>query len=143
MKNKIQITVTRGFIQNKEGKFLIVKRALTDSYPGRWELPGGSSDHGEHPHEAVKREVSEEVGLTVDPLHPLITTSYYSPRKPHVHYILIYYLCKLTDESTEVTLSDEHMDCAWVTFDKLKDFELTEFMDGIHNLAHHPLIQSA
>lgn len=32
-----------------------------------WSLPGGLLERGETPHEAVAREVSEEVGLRIDP----------------------------------------------------------------------------
>ena len=33
-----------------------------------WTLPGGGVDHGEHPREAVRREVLEETGLHAVPL---------------------------------------------------------------------------
>ena len=39
--------------------------ALTPS-PGRWTLPGGGVDHGEHPVAAVVREVHEETGMDVE-----------------------------------------------------------------------------
>jgi 8-oxo-dGTP pyrophosphatase MutT (NUDIX family) len=32
-----------------------------------WALPGGGLDHGEHPREALRREVYEETGLHVEP----------------------------------------------------------------------------
>ena len=33
--------------------------------PGRWFLPGGDVEHGEHPRDAVVREFRKETGLTV------------------------------------------------------------------------------
>lgn len=44
---------------NEEGKFLIVK----PGYKEYWEIPGGNIDENESPLHAVKREVSEELGL--------------------------------------------------------------------------------
>jgi 8-oxo-dGTP pyrophosphatase MutT (NUDIX family) len=45
---------------------LLVQRSKSDSYPGRWEIPGGSVDMtGETILEAAARELKEETGLTV------------------------------------------------------------------------------
>ena len=41
-------------------KFLVVQEE-----DGRWELPGGGIDHGELPTDALRREINEEMSLTV------------------------------------------------------------------------------
>lgn len=48
------------------GRVLMVRagRGLHDA-PGQWMLPGGGVEHGEHPQEAVVRELAEETGLRV------------------------------------------------------------------------------
>lgn len=51
------------FIEH-EGKVLLVRRAVNPER-GKWALPAGYIDYGEHPAEAAAREVREETGLTV------------------------------------------------------------------------------
>jgi ADP-ribose pyrophosphatase YjhB (NUDIX family) len=43
---------------------LLVRRAR-EPYAGWWELPGGFSDKGEHPADTARREVAEELGVSV------------------------------------------------------------------------------
>jgi 8-oxo-dGTP pyrophosphatase MutT (NUDIX family) len=46
--------------------FLITRRAKTlRDHAGQWALPGGRIDEGESPERAVRRELEEEVGLTL------------------------------------------------------------------------------
>jgi 8-oxo-dGTP pyrophosphatase MutT (NUDIX family) len=48
----------KAYIENKDGKFL-----LTQERDGNWEIPGGGWDSEETPHECLKRELFEEMGL--------------------------------------------------------------------------------
>ena len=43
-------------------------RRAYDPFRGRWDLPGGFLEEGEHPLEAIRRELREETGLEVEPL---------------------------------------------------------------------------
>ncbi len=46
------------------GEEILLTRISPVGYPaGSWTLPGGGVDHGESPHDAVRRELYEETGL--------------------------------------------------------------------------------
>ena len=51
-------------IVERDGKALLTRRAM-EPYAGRWELPGGFQNKGEHPADAARRELKEELGLDV------------------------------------------------------------------------------
>ncbi|WP_194291519.1 NUDIX domain-containing protein [Cumulibacter manganitolerans] len=46
-------------------ELLLTRISPTDYGAGMWTLPGGGIDHGEHPDDAVVREVYEETSLMV------------------------------------------------------------------------------
>ncbi|WP_432482938.1 NUDIX hydrolase [Kineococcus esterisolvens] len=48
------------------GEILLTRLSPITPSPGRWTLPGGGVDHGEHPLAAAVREVHEETGMEVD-----------------------------------------------------------------------------
>ncbi|MGM9986194.1 MAG: NUDIX domain-containing protein [Bacillaceae bacterium] len=57
--------VVFAWIRNKEGNYIITKRAANKPHPLLWETTGGSALAGESSEEAVLREVKEEVGITL------------------------------------------------------------------------------
>jgi 8-oxo-dGTP pyrophosphatase MutT (NUDIX family) len=57
-----------------EGRVLLVK----PNYRDHWSLPGGVLEHGEPPHVACRREVSEEIGIEIDP-GPLLVIDWVPP----------------------------------------------------------------
>jgi ADP-ribose pyrophosphatase YjhB (NUDIX family) len=46
------------------GRLLLARRAI-EPFKGKWDLPGGYLEDGEHPETGALREVREETGLTV------------------------------------------------------------------------------
>lgn len=49
----------------KEGKFLAARRSKEEAFAGFWEFPGGKLEINEDMHEAVVREFSEELEISV------------------------------------------------------------------------------
>ena len=57
---------TEAVIVDAEGRVLLGRRAF-EPHLGRWDLPGGFLHEGEDPLGALRREVHEETGLSVEP----------------------------------------------------------------------------
>lgn len=53
-------------VVDDEGRVLLARRA-GEVFHGHWDLPGGFLDEGEHPLDALRRELLEETGLEVEP----------------------------------------------------------------------------
>jgi ADP-ribose pyrophosphatase YjhB (NUDIX family) len=49
------------------GRVLLSRRA-GEPYEDYWDFPGGFLDEGEHPLDAVRRELKEEAGVEIEPL---------------------------------------------------------------------------
>ena len=63
---KIVEEVVVGILLNKNGEILIAKRHNNQFMPGYWELPGGKIEVGEYKKDSLKRELFEELGVTVN-----------------------------------------------------------------------------
>jgi ADP-ribose pyrophosphatase YjhB (NUDIX family) len=50
-------------VVRRGGDVLLTRLSPRAAHTGRWTLPGGGVDHGEHPSVALAREVEEECGL--------------------------------------------------------------------------------
>jgi ADP-ribose pyrophosphatase YjhB (NUDIX family) len=52
--------------EDEAGRVLLVRRAH-EPFKGRWDIPGGFLEEGEHPLDGLRRELSEETGLEIEP----------------------------------------------------------------------------
>ena len=58
------LEVTAAIIQHN-GKILIARRPEGDPLAGKWEFPGGKFEQGETPAECLRREIKEELGISI------------------------------------------------------------------------------
>jgi ADP-ribose pyrophosphatase YjhB (NUDIX family) len=58
---------TGALVVDGEGRVLLARRRA-EPFRGRWDIPGGFLEEGEHPLDGLRRELHEETGLEVEPL---------------------------------------------------------------------------
>jgi 8-oxo-dGTP diphosphatase len=100
-------------IIEKNGKVLATQRSASMSMPMKWEFPGGKIDVGESPEECLRREVGEEIGVTVNVVQSL---------SPHTHrydtFTVTLYPFVCTISSGEIILH-EHAALRWLKPEEL------------------------
>ncbi|HKE49374.1 MAG TPA: Nudix family hydrolase [Rhodanobacteraceae bacterium] len=75
------IHVVAGILRDHEGRVLVAQRPPGKHLEGFWEFPGGKSDPGEAPGDALRRELAEEIGIHVESAEPLIAVPWTYPEK--------------------------------------------------------------
>ncbi|MBI4448853.1 NUDIX domain-containing protein [Candidatus Woesearchaeota archaeon] len=147
--SKAHYVVATAIIHHK-GRFLIAKRASWEKvWPNRWTVPGGklvASDYKNKPYthgtiwygvigDLVRREVLEEVGLTLGSLCYLTDLCYLRP--DGVPTIVISMVGEYA--SGEVRLCDALTEHAWVTLEQAKEYDLIEGLWEELEMVQHDL----
>jgi 8-oxo-dGTP diphosphatase len=95
--------------QGRETRFLMTSRPEGKVYAGHWEFPGGKVEAGETIEQALRRELVEELGITIGQAHPWQTEVM---DYPHAKVRLNF--CKVYDWSGEFEMR-EAQQMAWQT----------------------------
>ena len=62
------VDVAVGILIRPDGDFLLTSRPPGKVYEGYWEFPGGKIEQGETVEQALRRELLEEIGITIGPV---------------------------------------------------------------------------
>lgn len=103
-----------------DGRVLLARRPPGRSMAGLWEFPGGKVEEGERPEEALIREMSEELGITIaEPcLAPLTFASH---TYETFHLLMPLYACRRWQG---VVTALEGQELAWVRPNQLGDYPM-------------------
>ncbi len=75
------IRVVAGALFDPHGRVLIAQRPPGTHMAGRWEFPGGKIDAGESELEALRRELREELGVTLGDAERLLELAHDYPQR--------------------------------------------------------------
>jgi 8-oxo-dGTP diphosphatase len=64
------VDVAVGVLIRPNGDFLLTSRPPGKVYEGYWEFPGGKLEAGETVEQALRRELQEEIGVTIGAAQP-------------------------------------------------------------------------
>lgn len=107
-------------IIHKDNKFLLTERKGTDPEDkqfGRvWHFPGGEIEFGEDIQTALKREIKEELNLTIkiESQIPHI----FSALRSNWHGLLIPHVCSIVGKEN-IVLDSESFQYGWFTYDEI------------------------
>lgn len=122
------LLVTRAMVINEQKQILLIKRSQQQNHNQfLWEAPGGKLEEGQDIAHALEREVLEETGLLVIPLHKtayieseVLTKGKYTG----IPYIVLVGMAKIEGDR-ECRLSEEHTEYKWVKYEVAVTMELT------------------
>lgn len=100
-----------GVICNDKGEYLMVNEH------NRWSFPGGGWDYGESLHEALKRELFEEIALKSDFSEKVITAiPFYNPNKEAWQ---MWVACKITYDELIFSVGEHAEATRWMNEDEI------------------------
>lgn len=101
------VEVAVGVLIQPGGQFLLTSRPPGKVYEGYWEFPGGKLEAGESVEAALRRELQEEIGITIGAVHPWKVEMVDYP-----HALVRLNFCKVFDWQGELQMHEGQM-FAW------------------------------
>ena len=111
-----QINVV-GAVITRDGLVMCAQRGYDGNLPGLWEFPGGKIEPGESKRAALMREITEELGCTVEVVRDVTTTTY---EYEFGEVTLTTFYCRLMAGTPTLT---EHLSIKWLRPDELDTIE--------------------
>ncbi|MBK5206619.1 MAG: NUDIX domain-containing protein [Polaromonas sp.] len=105
--NRKVVEVAVGVLLQADGRFLLTSRPPGKVYEGYWEFPGGKLERGENVEQALRRELQEEIGVTIGAVHPWTVEMVDYP-----HALVRLNFCKVFDWTGELQMH-EGQSFAW------------------------------
>jgi 8-oxo-dGTP diphosphatase len=101
------VQVAVGVLIRRDDSFLLTSRPEGKAYAGYWEFPGGKLEVGETIAQALKRELQEEIGITIEDC-----MSWKTEQIDYPHALVQLNFCKVRRWSGELQMREAQL-YAW------------------------------
>ncbi|MGH7040533.1 MAG: NUDIX hydrolase, partial [Acetobacteraceae bacterium] len=131
-----------GMVVFKADQVLLIRRAKPPGL-GSWSLPGGAQELGETVEQAARRELDEETGVTVGPLHLAAVVDNIRPDRAgrfQVHYTIIDFTARWL--AGEPRAASDAGEAVWASLDALEPFALWHEAHRVIALARRLLAET-
>ncbi len=109
----MKIEASVGILFNQHSDLLMAERPKPKTWNGWWEFPGGKIELGESPEQALKRELKEEIGISVVDFKKWIIKKY-----KYEDYDVVLHFYKITSWSGNLE-AKEKQKLTWVRLKKI------------------------
>lgn len=101
----------------RQGEFFLTKRLENAHQGGKWEFPGGKVEVDETVHQALHRELEEEIAIDILAMQPLIEINHdYSDKKVLLEVFLV-------DQFLGEPTAQEGQQQGWFTKEQLSELD--------------------
>ena len=116
------LVVTAAIILDRDDRILLAQRQPdAKAEASKWEFPGGKVEAFEHPEDALRREIKEELDLEIQIESIFDVSSHvFAIAGGRRHIVLLCYMCRVNE--TEFKLLDA-ADARWIDSDDLDQFD--------------------
>jgi len=122
-----------GICVDAAGRLLLARAAPSLTLRGRWFLPGGGVQQGEHPTESLRREIEEESGLVVElgPLVDVLSDVRTLPDGVELHTIRLIYRVASWQGTLRAEVDGTTDDVRWIPRDELATLPLAQYVEDV------------
>jgi ADP-ribose pyrophosphatase YjhB (NUDIX family) len=122
-----------GIVRDDEERLLLARAAPLLTLRGRWFLPGGGVQHGEDPEDSLRREITEESGLTIVPgeLLDVLSDVRTIPDGTSLHTVRLIYEVASWHGSLRPEVDGTTDAVAWFTLDEARELPLARYVETV------------
>lgn len=133
-----QRVVVQAIIQSEDKVLLLRRSQGRPGLIGKYELPGGSIDDNEQPDDALRRHLSNDVGIRDQELILHDVVSMTNRQDGSIQHILILYVVEEFTFHSALNLGNSYDEYQWKTMQQVQQLKLRDSASHLLSLYIHP-----